>query len=124
MVMFWRFFSFFTSSYITEPTVIVQNRPAKESAIRAPMRGVKPAVPPKLVRVLDACTIGRFSCWVRYVIMFAWNPVVANLSHTSFAAVRLVRFGSALSHIIYSVVALSHLTLITDTRGVLRLNRV
>lgn len=69
-----------------EPTMMVQNRPAKESAIKAPIRGVKLAVPPKLVRVLEALTSGKFSCCVKYVIILAWNPVAANLSHISFAA--------------------------------------
>ena len=54
-----------------EATMIVQNRPAKESAIRAPIRGVKLEVPPKFVRVLEALTKGKFSSLVRYVIMFA-----------------------------------------------------
>ncbi|KAK0597022.1 hypothetical protein LWI29_021042 [Acer saccharum] len=48
-----------------EPTVMVQNLPAKESAMRAPMRGVKLAVPLKLVRVLEAGTSGMFSSCVR-----------------------------------------------------------
>ena len=69
-----------------EETMMVQKRPAKESAMRAPIRGVKPAVPPKLVSVLEAFTMGKLSTWVRYVIMLAWNPVAANLSHISFPA--------------------------------------
>lgn len=40
--------------YMTEAMVMVQNRPAKESAMNAPSSGVKLAVPPKLVRVLAA----------------------------------------------------------------------
>lgn len=51
--------------------MIVQKRPAKESAIRAPMRGVKLEVPPKLVRMLEAFTSGKFSSVVKYVIMLA-----------------------------------------------------
>lgn len=54
-----------------DPTMIVQNRPAKESAIRAPTSGMKLEVPPKLVRVFDAFTRGKFSTSVRYVIMLA-----------------------------------------------------
>lgn len=68
--------------------MMVQNRPAKESAIKAPINGVKLAVPLKLVRVLEACTSGMFSSCVRYVIMLEWKPVVANLSHISFAVKR------------------------------------
>lgn len=64
---------------------MVQNLPAKESAMRAPMRGVKPEVPPKLVRMLEARTSGKFSTWVKYVIKFVWKPLNANLSHISFA---------------------------------------
>lgn len=98
---------------------MVQNRPAKESAIRAPMSGVKPAVPPKLARVFEACTIGMFSCWVRYVIIFAWNPVVANLSHTSFAAHQRNRFDKLdnfyESRIIYQIAAFNHVILIINS---------
>lgn len=50
---------------------MVQNLPAKESAMRAPMSEVKLDVPPKLVRVLEACTKGMFSSWVRYDIKLA-----------------------------------------------------
>jgi hypothetical protein len=63
---------------------MVQKRPAKESAIKAPINGVRLAVPLKLVRVLEAFTSGRLSSCVRYVIMLAWKPVAANLSHISF----------------------------------------
>lgn len=69
-----------------EPTMMVQNRPAKESAMRAPINGVKLPRPPKLVMVLEALTRGKFSSLVRYVIMFACEPLDANLSHASFAA--------------------------------------
>lgn len=48
-----------------DPTKIVQKRPAKESAIKAPIRGVKLAVPPKFERVMEAGTIGMFSTSVR-----------------------------------------------------------
>lgn len=65
--------------------MMVQNRPAKESAMRAPINGVKLAVPPKFVRVLEALTRGMFSSFVRYDIMFACEPVDANLSHISLA---------------------------------------
>ncbi|KAL0346136.1 UNVERIFIED_CONTAM: hypothetical protein Sradi_4444900 [Sesamum radiatum] len=54
-----------------EATTIVQKRPAKESAMKAPMRGVKLEVPLKLERVLDALTRGKFRTCVRYVIMLA-----------------------------------------------------
>lgn len=70
-----------------QPTMMVQNLPAKESAMRAPMIGVRLEVPLKLVRVLEACTNGKFSTWVRYVIMLALKPLVANLSQTSFAEI-------------------------------------
>lgn len=43
-----------------EPPMMVQNRPAKESAMRAPIRGVKLDVPLKLEMVLDALTRGKF----------------------------------------------------------------
>lgn len=45
--------------------MMVQKRPAKESAMKAPMRGVKLEVPEKLVRVLEADTSGMFISWVR-----------------------------------------------------------
>ncbi|KAJ0823366.1 hypothetical protein HanPSC8_Chr16g0742861 [Helianthus annuus] len=48
-----------------EATVMVQNRPAKESATNAPSNGVKLAVPPKLVSVLAALVIGIWSCCVK-----------------------------------------------------------
>lgn len=70
---------------MTEPKAMVKNRPANESAIKAPKSGVKLEVPAKLVRVLEAATSGMFSSWVRYVIMLAWKPAPANLSHISFA---------------------------------------
>ena len=38
---------------------MVQKRPAKESAIEAPTRGVRLEVPAKLVRVLAALVNGR-----------------------------------------------------------------
>lgn len=41
-----------------EAMVIVQNRPANESATKAPIKGVKLAVPPKFVRVLAALVSG------------------------------------------------------------------
>lgn len=41
-----------------EATVMVQKRPAKESAMKAPSNGVKLPVPLKLVRVLAALVIG------------------------------------------------------------------
>lgn len=44
---------------MTEPMMMVQNRPRKESATKAPTRGVKLDVPPKFVRVLEAWTRGR-----------------------------------------------------------------
>lgn len=48
-----------------EATAIVQKRPAYASQMKAPMRGVKLAVPPKLVRVLAACVNGICSCVVK-----------------------------------------------------------
>lgn len=45
--------------------VMVQNRPAKASATKAPSNGVMAAVPPKLVRVLAALVIGRCSWAVK-----------------------------------------------------------
>lgn len=68
--------------------MMVQKRPANESAMKAPMRGVKLEAPPKLVRVLDALTRGRFSTCVRYVIMLAWKPEAANRSHASLAVTK------------------------------------
>jgi len=50
---------------MTEPTVMVQNRPAKESAIRAPMMGVRAEVPLKLLSVLVASTRGMWSSSVK-----------------------------------------------------------
>jgi hypothetical protein len=47
------------------PTVIVQNRPAKESAHKAPIRGVKLDVPPKFVSVFEAATNGIFNSCVK-----------------------------------------------------------
>lgn len=41
-----------------EATVMVQKRPAKESAMKAPSKGVRLAVPLKLVRVLAALVRG------------------------------------------------------------------
>lgn len=38
---------------------MVQKRPAKESATKAPMRGVRLEVPAKFVRVLAALVKGR-----------------------------------------------------------------
>ena len=75
----------FNGSWIIEPDMIVKNRPAKESALKAPNNGMKLDVPVKLVSVLEACTSGMLSSCVRYVIMLAWKPVAANLSHISFA---------------------------------------
>lgn len=48
-----------------EPMMMVQYRPATASASKAPSNGVKLAVPPKLLRVLEAWTSGKFSTWVR-----------------------------------------------------------
>lgn len=48
-----------------EATVIVQKRPAKASAMKAPSKGVKDAVPPKLVRVFAALVKGICSCPVK-----------------------------------------------------------
>ena len=75
-----------TSWQIMVPRRRVQKRPAKESAIKAPMRGNKLVTPAKIVRVLAAFTMVMFSSFVRYVIMFAAIPTTANLSHTSFTA--------------------------------------
>jgi len=47
---------------MNEATRMVQKRPAKESAIRAPKRGVKLEVPAKAVSKLEAGTNGMFSC--------------------------------------------------------------
>ena len=55
----------FTIWYIMEATVIVQNRPAYASAMKAPSNGVKLEVPPKLVRVLAALVNGIWSCVVK-----------------------------------------------------------
>jgi len=44
---------------------MVQNLPAKESAMKAPRRGVKLDNPLKLLRVLEAETNGIFNCCVR-----------------------------------------------------------
>lgn len=44
-----------------EAIVMVQKWPAKDSEMRAPMRGVKLAVPPKIVSVLAADTNGIFN---------------------------------------------------------------
>lgn len=48
-----------------QPIVMVQNLPTKESANRAPMRGVKLDIPPKFVSVFEADTNGMFNSWVR-----------------------------------------------------------
>lgn len=48
-----------------EATVIVQNLPAKVSAIKAPINGVKLAVPPKFVSVFAAFVNGRWSSFVK-----------------------------------------------------------
>lgn len=69
-----------------EAIVMVQNLPAKVSAMKAPSNGVKLAVPPKFVRVLAALVNGRWSSFVKYIIIFAPNPTTANFSHISFAA--------------------------------------
>lgn len=69
-----------------EAKVMVQKRPANESAMRAPMSAVKLEVAAKLVRMFEAGTRGMFKSCVKYVIMLAWNPVLANLSHISFPA--------------------------------------
>jgi len=45
-----------------EPTIMAQNRPANESAIKAPIKGVKLAVPSKFETMLEALTRGKFSC--------------------------------------------------------------
>lgn len=68
-----------------EPATIVQKRPAKESAIKAPTKGVRLVVPFKFVSVLDASTSGMCIFCVRYVIILALKPVVANRSHILFA---------------------------------------
>uniref|UniRef100_J3M750 Uncharacterized protein n=1 Tax=Oryza brachyantha TaxID=4533 RepID=J3M750_ORYBR len=72
--------------YSTPPPAMVQKRPAKESATTAPNTGVNAAVPLKLVRRFEASTSGRGSCRGRGGVMFSVKPAVANLSHTSFAA--------------------------------------
>lgn len=41
-----------------DPSVMVQKRPAKESAMSAPMIGVMLDVPAKFVRVFEASTRG------------------------------------------------------------------
>lgn len=46
-------------------TTMVQNLPAKESAMKAPRRGVKLETPLKLLRVFEAETNGMFNCCVR-----------------------------------------------------------
>jgi hypothetical protein len=66
--------------------MMVQKRPAKESAASAPRTGVRLDVPPKLVSVLDASTSGKCISCVRYVIMLALKPPVANRSKISLAA--------------------------------------
>lgn len=48
-----------------EATVIVQNRPAYASEMKAPSNGVKLAVPLKLVMVFAALVNGRCSCCVK-----------------------------------------------------------
>lgn len=52
-----------------EAMVMVQKRPAKESAMRAPIREVKLEVAAKLVRMLEAGTRGMLRSCVKYVIM-------------------------------------------------------
>lgn len=52
-----------------EAIVMVQKRPAKESAMRAPIREVKLEVAAKLVRMLEAGTRGILRSCVKYVIM-------------------------------------------------------
>lgn len=71
-----------------DPTVIVQNRPANESAARASMIGVGAEVPPNLLSLLVASTRGMWSSVVKYETMFALNPAAANLSKTSFGVER------------------------------------
>lgn len=44
---------------------MVQKRPTYESAMKAPMRGVKLAVPLKLVMVLAPLVNGIWSCLVK-----------------------------------------------------------
>lgn len=63
---------------------MVQKQPAKESANRAPMMGVRLEVPLKLLRVLVDSTRGMCSSWVKYETIFALNPAAANLSQISF----------------------------------------
>jgi hypothetical protein len=75
------------SWYMTEPDVMVQKRPAQESATRPPMSGVRLAVPLKLVMMLEASTSGRCSWRVRYEIRFELNPTLAIRSQKSFAVV-------------------------------------
>lgn len=64
---------------------MVQNRPTNASEIKAPSKGVKLAVPPKLVRVLAALVTGICSCVVKYLIILVLNPTTANFSQISFA---------------------------------------
>lgn len=71
--------------YTMEATVMVQNRPTNASEIKAPSKGVKLAVPPKLVRVLAALVTGICSCVVKYLIILVLNPTTANFSQISFA---------------------------------------
>lgn len=44
---------------------MVQKRPTKASARKAPSRGVRLAVPLKFVRVVAALVRGMCSCWVK-----------------------------------------------------------
>ena len=55
----------FTIWYTMEATVMVQNRPINASEMKAPSKGVKLEVPPKLVRVLAALVTGMCSCVVK-----------------------------------------------------------
>ncbi|WVZ98538.1 LOW QUALITY PROTEIN: hypothetical protein U9M48_043967 [Paspalum notatum var. saurae] len=94
------------SWYSAPPPAMVQKRPAQESAMMAPRTGVKAAIPLKLVSRLDASTSGRCSCCVRYVIMLALKPAVANLSQISFAAGRTWSSSDELASIVNLALAL------------------
>lgn len=54
-----------TITYMKDATVIVQKRPAAASAMKAPIKGVRLAVPPKLESVFAALGSGMWSCLVR-----------------------------------------------------------
>uniref|UniRef100_A0A0E0E078 Uncharacterized protein n=1 Tax=Oryza meridionalis TaxID=40149 RepID=A0A0E0E078_9ORYZ len=75
-----------TNTPMREAAAMVQKRPTRESARKAPMSGVMAETPPKLVRVVAALASGMCSCLVRYMSMFVVNPSTASFSATSFAA--------------------------------------